>query len=189
MVSACKSDVPGQPSASSSSTSTAAPSSNGHESHTKAPRVASPLEPAKYVESPCTTLTQEQQQEFNVRGPGTPQDVEGDPSCRWEIGSNGDTSISLTFARKLPDGLSHLYALDETGWWKNGYFEPATVSGYPAVYNGISDLRDGGSCGISTAATDTMFFSVDLQARPGNDSCVAAKNVATAVIETIKKGA
>ncbi|MEV6909802.1 DUF3558 domain-containing protein [Amycolatopsis sp. NPDC051071] len=181
-VASCSSEVPGLPSATPSSPGAASPTQ-------KAPSVRQPLNADKFLTAPCTSLDQAQLDKLNSQGTGKPAILNGDPNCSWEFGPNGDTGAGLTYVSSVKNGLSNLYALDETGWWKNGYFEPTAVNEYPAAYNELVDNRVKGDCVLSVAITDALFFTVSVRARAGNDVCTAAKNVASDVIDTIKKGA
>ncbi|MFE0023006.1 DUF3558 domain-containing protein [Amycolatopsis sp. NPDC059021] len=188
VVSSCSTEVPGQagpPASPSSRTDSTAGAPAGK----RAPKVTRPLDAAKYIADPCASLTQAQQGEFRVLEPGERTDINGDPNCRWQLKPDGATSVGVTYAVKVTNGLSNLYALDSTGWWKNGYFTPTTVSDYPAAYNEIADHRTQGDCILSVAISDSLFFSTAVRSRAGDDSCLAAKNAAAAVLDTIKKGA
>ncbi|QWF81799.1 hypothetical protein HUW46_05232 [Amycolatopsis sp. CA-230715] len=71
--------------------------------------------------------------------------------------------------------------------WPDGYFEPTDIVGYPAVFNSPKNERPK-NCGISVGVTDELMFTVFTIEAHEQDACKAAKNVAAAVIETIKAG-
>jgi hypothetical protein len=151
--------------------------------------VQQPLDASTYIGDPCASLTQNQLDNFEVSRSGEVGDQEGAPSCNWAFGPNGETRISVSYLVDAETGLSNLYALNDTGRWDNGYFEPTVVSGYPAAYVDMIDTRSSGDCSLSVGIKEDLMFGVIVQSRPGNDSCKAAENVASAVIETIKQGA
>ncbi len=166
--------------------STTQSESAGEREFTKAPPVQDPLDASKYLKDPCSSLTESQQQEFNVTSSRENSD-DDNSGCRWNVG-DGSTSPGVSYATGIEEGLDRLYALNDTGHWDKGYFEPTEVSGYPAVYVEIVDNRDRGDCNLAVSISDDLFFNSNVLTRAGNDACGAAENVAKAVIETIKAG-
>jgi hypothetical protein len=69
-----------------------------------------------------------------------------------------------------------------------GYFEPTEVSGYPAVFNDLTDQRPNGACNITVGISETLAFRSSFTAGPddGAKSCDLVKRVAAAVITTLK---
>lgn len=183
-ITACDSGVNGQPAPPAGTSNTGAPSSP--KEFTKAPPVTNPLDAAKYLADPCASLTPAQYQAFE-----TEAGEKDDPNaiaCAWKR-NRGETRISVSYLPEVKQGLSGVYAQNDIGFWKDGYFEPTTVSGYPAVYASIIDARPQGKCQLNVGISDTLTFASIVQSRPGSDSCTAAMNVAEKVLETIKKGA
>lgn len=183
-VAACGSPIPGralpEPAAASSTLPSAPPA-------TEVPKVDRPLDAAKYTADPCASLTAAQQGEFNLTSSRINSDEYG-AGCVWNAGS-GATSPAVTYSTAFPDGLSRLYALEDIGWWDGGYFEPTEVNGYPAVYVNLVDQRADGGCSLVVGVNDQLFFESSMRTRPSNDSCLGAKNVAEAILQTIKEGA
>ncbi|MGA6165912.1 DUF3558 domain-containing protein [Amycolatopsis magusensis] len=151
------------------------------------PKVQRPLDASKYLADPCASLTSTQQEAFNVTSSRTNSDKTG-TSCIWNVGS-GSTSPGVTYSTAFTDGLSRLYGLNDIGWWATGYFEPTEVDGYPAVYVSLADLRDEGDCNLVVGINDQLFFESSIRTPPANDACLGAKNVAEAILQTIKEGA
>jgi len=61
------------------------------------------------------------------------------------------------------------------------------VDGYPGVFAGLDDGRAQGSCDIAVGISDTLTFRASEQGgRKGQGSCDRAKQVAAAVIATLK---
>ncbi|GAA4537296.1 DUF3558 domain-containing protein [Amycolatopsis samaneae] len=182
--SSCSSTVEGHP------TPAIGDSSVPDGKNAKAPAVPQPLNVTKYLADPCTSLTQAHYQRLGAKGPGERHDnADGNPDCAWRLGKLGDIQLDVTYFANVPEGLSRLYALKTSGYWEKGYFEPTSVDGYPAVYASIGDWRKDGDCQLNVGASDQLYFFVLVQARPGDDSCTAVRNVASAVLDTIKKGA
>lgn len=183
-VTSCGKEIGGQP---TPAIATSASDPNSGHMFSKAPTVAQPLDVGKYLASPCGSLTALQYQNFDTR-PGVPGDDKMNPNCAWTT-NDGETRISISYMLEVTQGLSGVYAQNDIGFWKDGYFEPATVDGYPAVYASILDSRAKGKCQLNVGVNDNLYFISSVQSRADNDSCTAAINVAKAVIETVKKGA
>ncbi|WP_158880631.1 DUF3558 domain-containing protein [Amycolatopsis anabasis] len=195
VLASCSRENPGKANPSGS----ASPSENGSassqvvpgkddEGRSKAPVVQSPLDGSKFIADPCLSLTQSQLQRFEVSQQGQRSEDQNGVGCRWRFGSEGATSAAVSYLPKVENGLSNLYALNDSGFWRDGYFEPTEVEGYPAVYNSVADQRAQGSCGMAVGINDRLMFSVLISDRPGRDVCKAAGNFATAVVQTIKGG-
>lgn len=156
----------------------------------KAPKVVSPLDAGKYVADPCLSLTSEQTQKFGAKEPGAPNvGATGNKACSWNSGANGDVRIDITYLSSVKTGLSNLYALNESGQWDRGYFEPGEVDGYPSALASVNDARPTGACVQHIGVSDELMVQTSVAAGAGDDSCKAATNVAEAVIDTIKRGA
>jgi hypothetical protein len=177
-----------QTTAGSANPTTVAPSSATgsapSQSSAKAPAVKTPLDASKFVGDPCLTLTQAQQQQFEGTEPGTRTDSDSGVGCAWNFGANGSTGTGVNFVPKVTNGLTRLYEQNSAGFFKKGYFQPAEVEGYPAVYNEVADNRPS-QCGLSVGISDTTYFDVLIQGRTGTDGCKSALTVATAVLHTI----
>ncbi|TQJ04145.1 DUF3558 domain-containing protein [Amycolatopsis cihanbeyliensis] len=187
MLAGCDSGEAGQalPTSGAEVSTTQSEPAGGRE-FTKAPPVQDPLDASKYIQDPCSSLTESQQQEFNVTSSRENSD-EDNSRCRWNIG-DGSTSPGVSYATGIEEGLDRLYALNDTGHWDKGYFEPTEIAGYPAVYVEIVDNRGPGDCNLAVAISDNLFFNSTVRTHGDGDACQAAENVAKAVIETIKAG-
>jgi hypothetical protein len=172
------------PSSASNGPSSAPTDTNG--GSLSAPQVEHPLNADKFIANPCLSLDDSQVQSFKINGPGQ-VDKRIAPGCLWRAGGDSSVSISVTFMTVVKNGLSNLYNQNAAGWYKNGYFEATEISGYPAVLNDSSDRRPAGSCTLAVGITDQLFFNVLIQARAGDDVCIAANNVAVATLKTIKE--
>ncbi|MGW5050465.1 DUF3558 domain-containing protein [Actinokineospora sp. NPDC004072] len=149
-----------------------------------APHVENPLDAAKQLEDPCTSLTSAQLrtlggfQEFS----SDPEDT--DPSCLWK---NEDlVTIAVSYITANKNGLADLYRGQQQGQW--AYWEPTTVSGYPGVFQHASDNRARGYCTISVGVTDELHFSATISRGDKAQACDQIKDVAAAVVDTLKGG-
>lgn len=90
-----------------------------------------PLDATRYINDPCSSLTEPRQQEFNVTSSRDNSNDDG-KACVFSVG-DGSTSLSVAYVTSVDTGLSNLYALHEAVPWP--YFEETDVAGYPAVYS------------------------------------------------------
>lgn len=188
LLAGCDGGEPGTPTATNTDAPTSTPAATPSNAAGKAPRVANPLDASAFVKDPCKSLSDAQQDEFAMDD-GKLDAKASDPICSWRSGPS-KVSIGVWFVAEHADGLSNVYALKNSGYWDKGYFQPAEVSGYTAVFVDTNDGRDEGMCVLSVGVRDELYFTVHVGTNEqGEDGCVAAENVAAAVIETIKGGA
>jgi hypothetical protein len=146
-----------------------------------------PLDVTKYGADPCLSLSPEQRARFGATAPGQSQTSAGLPSCMWRFGSAGAV-LGYVVYDTSPTGLAGLDALHKDRN-PHDYYIPTSIEGYPAAYNAFNGERDIGTCDLSVATSPTAYFTTSISSAPGADGCAAAKNLAAAVIETIRKGA
>src|ERR1043165_903642 len=132
-----------------------------------APRVATPLDATRFLAAPCSVLTPSQLREVMLP-PGTPDtdqpiSIYAGPGCTW---TNSDTPSTVGFGLMTTNlkGLSDTYR--GRARFK-GYFDPTEVDGYPALFNDVGDYRPHGTCGMTTAISDTLTFTVSERGRLG----------------------
>lgn len=155
-----------------------------------APRVTQPLDATKFLSQPCAVLTQAQLDSFGVSRPGEPDTdseiakVSG-PGCLWHARPEVNSTIDMSFVTGNKKGLSDIYR----GRSRFKFFEETTVDGYPAVFNDPSDGRPHGDCNITVGISDTLAFRAREEGGlVGQAVCDRAKQVAAAVIATLKAG-
>jgi hypothetical protein len=171
--------------------STAPSSTPGSTERYGAPPVATSLNATKFLSQPCAALTSPQLQILNLPAQGK-SDTDSavarnaGPSCKW---SNIDTStgIDVQFVTGNKNGLADVYRTHEEGKWK-AYWEETSVAGYPGVFADVTDLRPRGSCNLFVGISDTLAFGIGTTGRLKEQSCDLAKQVAAAVVETLKRG-
>lgn len=173
------------------------PASGGHP---EVPKVANPLNVDPFLGDPCRLVSPEALAGIGAMKPGVP-DVDSPeakeligPSCDWAPQSAGpDFSVAIhTVARdRGGQGLVDLYKNVEGGL--GGFIEKTDVPGYPgypAVYSDRTDNRAGGDCPMTIGVADNLTIAITMHddANPAN-ACPAAQKVATAVLDTLTKGA
>jgi uncharacterized protein DUF3558 len=157
-----------------------------------APAVKVPLDATKYLPQPCTALSAGTLAGLNVSRPGIPDTTSpvaqsSGPSCIWHTDDQPlNKSYDVGFLTGNKNGLADTYRGGKTDF--PGYFEPTDVGGYPAVFNGLTEDRPAGSCNITVGISSTLSFRVGLTADKdtGTRSCDLVKQVAAAVIQTLK---
>lgn len=166
-------------------------SATGSSNRYGAPRVAQPLDATKFLAQPCSALTAQQLSNLNLPAQGkadtdSPIAKNSGPSCEW-INSDTATSVGLSFTTGNKNGLADLYRANKEGKW-TGYWEETTVSSYPGVFHGVTDARAQGSCNLAVGVSESLTFLVDIGGRLKEQSCDFAKQVAAAVVDTLKAG-
>ncbi|HEV8557751.1 MAG TPA: DUF3558 domain-containing protein [Actinophytocola sp.] len=188
--------LPISPSGSGTERSTPPPgSSSGGSSPSEdntygAPRVSHPLDASRFLSRPCEVLTPAQLSALGVSKPGKASTTgaiaeQVGPSCAWTADREVDSTIGVGFVTGNKHGLSDTYRGRPTF----AYFEETTVDGYPAVFEDGVDSRPSGACNITVGISDTLTFGAgEVGGRKGQASCDRAKQVAGAVIVTLKAG-
>jgi hypothetical protein len=154
----------------------------------QAPPVKTPLDASSFEADPCKSLTAAQQQHFGLDG-GRLSDaaVEG-KSCFYSNLDNKSDVVSVTYASKSTNGLSTRYIEYSRGAWD--YWIPVDIDGYPGVtYDAVgSGEHDPGLCSFAVGVKDSLFFWATAPDWNGAAKCATVKNVAAAVLGTIKAG-
>lgn len=159
----------------------------------QAPTVEHPLRPGRYTDEPCALLTSEQMQDFGFASstkPDSRENAAGGMTCSWsDYAHGGVTTISLGWLPDNEAGLGSTYAQRQE-FEQNGYFEPTTVSGYPAVYASKDDDRADGVCVLDVGVNEHVELLTDANTAPDirAKACSMAKSAAAAAIETLQKG-
>jgi Protein of unknown function (DUF3558) len=159
-----------------------------------APRVSVPLDAGRFLSQPCSVLSTAQLSRFNISKPGEP-DTDSQvakasgPGCSWKADGEPFRGLDVSFLTGNKKGLSDIYR----GQKQNdqfAYFEETTVDGYPAVFADGTDGRSQGSCDIKVGISDALAFRAgELSGGSrGPASCDGAKELAAAVIATLKGG-
>jgi hypothetical protein len=172
-------------------TSSSGPTTSGSGNRYGAPPVTNPLDVTKFLPKPCAALTPQQLRDFNLPAQGEPDTDSAiarhtGPSCGW---TNSDTStgIDVHFVTGNKNGLADVYRTHQEGDWK-GYWEVTTVDGYPGVFTFTTDGRPRGSCNLFVGISETLAFAAATDGRLKEKSCDLAKQIAAAVVETLKRG-
>jgi hypothetical protein len=186
LLTACTGDNPPPPAQTTSSSTTSTPP-RPTTIAAKAPSVTDPLSTTvNFVTDPCKMLTEAQQKQFALdQARVSDIAVEGN-SCFFRKNRDVKQAVSVTIAQEETDGLSSRYQEHASGTWS--YWEPTTVDGYPAVGFDVTYGSNPSpeSCNFAIGIKDSLYFWVTADDAPGSANCSAAKDVATAVLATIK---
>lgn len=190
-VSGCTQTGDGTPTSNGTPSPITTPASSGASTGASAssPAVTNPLDVSKFMVDPCASITSTQASNLTISPQGRRVDIQTGQACDWLYGPNLEWDAAVTYI--VPDaknGLQNLYNLEATIGHQGGYFEPTTIDGYPAVYEDVSDGRQNGDCQLSVGVNEQVFFSVLNRGPKNTDLCKGAAKVATAVVETIKRG-
>ncbi|OZM74857.1 hypothetical protein CFN78_01185 [Amycolatopsis antarctica] len=158
----------------------------------RAPVVANPLDATKFLEAPCSLLTEDQAREAGDLSDPRPDvaNAQG-PECEWREPNGGD--LKLSFLTAGAGGLDGLYRSHEVK--PLAYFEPVPdVAGYPGVFNdGAVDRRKRGSCSLSVGVRDDLLLTAvagyDSPSPRYSNPCSAAQEVAEMAVGTMRGSA
>ncbi|TVT39857.1 DUF3558 domain-containing protein [Amycolatopsis rhizosphaerae] len=185
---ACTETKTGSPSV-TTSTGTSSTAEGGG---TTVPKVQHPLPNiAAFAAKPCDLLSSSliAKMGFSDPSPNTGSDGRRGVGCGWidtENARNINISIGMSDGKGF-GGMRNVYAGKGT---LLKFLEPAEdVSGYPAAYGGVQDRRSRGDCSLYFGVTDDIALSADAGGyHNAQDSCAAARQIATAVIATLQGG-
>jgi hypothetical protein len=188
LLAGCSAAASGHPEAADT---TAAPTTTTTNPVAQAPRVAHPLDASAFITAPCDSLSTADltaiDQEFAgpeaVGSPGR-----GFAACGW-ASADGDKAVDIGFETDDTDGLSALYRQHQQAMM--AYWQPTTVSGYPAAFGSQVDARSTGICVINVGISDHLFFFDDFQTSSPTQqpqSCSLATTLATDVLENLQAG-
>jgi hypothetical protein len=169
-----------------SSIPTLAPSSAAASSSSRlAPAVPAALPADQLSSDPCGALSTAQVSQIGLTGAGKASQNSSGPSCVWKSASNDANSVSISPMTANKNGLNDIYA----GKAKDKYFEPTSVSGYPAVYADITDDRSSGYCTLWVGVTDQLAVGVLTIIGAGTNKsnpCPVVERTATAMIKHLQ---
>jgi hypothetical protein len=186
LLTGCSNGVTGHASP-STSTPTSAPSSG---SDPDVPKVAQPLDTARYEQDACAALTKDQLTQLGITTAPKPDPSNLGPGCDW----NAFDEIGFTLdSRLLTSGssLANIYGLQKQGEWS--YFQPvADVSGYPGVLVDDDDPPKN-TCQLLVGVRDDLLYSVQISVSPDasiyGNPCPTLQKVAEMAVSTMKAGA
>ncbi|MBB2933181.1 hypothetical protein FHX82_000201 [Amycolatopsis bartoniae] len=150
-----------------------------------APSVPNPLPTDALVADPCSALSASQVTQIGLTGSGDVTQNDAGSSCTWKSATSSLNSVFVAPLKANKNGLGDIYANKA----KDQYFEPTTISGYPAVYAGISDTRSDGDCSLWVGVTDELAVNVQTQIGSGpnkSNPCPVTERVATAMIQHLQ---
>jgi hypothetical protein len=180
LLAACTGDKPSDPTPTTATTRPSPPPDPARE----APPVQNPLDAVAFEGEPCRSLTDAQQKLFGFDSAKIDHGLEGE-RCLF-LKAKTKQATSVTFASKMTDGLSGRYSEHASGTWN--YWEPTVIDGYPAVaFSTILSGQPGpDGCNLGVGIKDSLYFWVTVDAHDGGNGCAEARDVATAVLSTVK---
>jgi hypothetical protein len=186
----CATEAPGQPVPTTADATSSQPTSSSPTD--KAPPINSPeLDLASYEHRVCDLLTLEQLAPFAIHQPGTPKDGQAGPSCTWNPSkSSQGARVDLDILSKSQGGWEGVY--DRRGRFT--FFEEAgEINGYPAVHRDVASNGTKGICATTVGVRQDLVFDVGvfvngLDSPEYKKACSVSDRVASAVIDTLKKG-
>ncbi|WP_329068611.1 DUF3558 domain-containing protein [Amycolatopsis sp. NBC_01480] len=184
LVGGCSGSTPGTANPAPPGVSQSGPSTSTGSQNVEAPKVSTPLTVDKFLADPCSMLTPTQLSTMQLSQPKADSASSG-IGCGWRFG-DGYTAVSASFLTTVKDGLTNAYRQKGTGYYKDGYFEPTVVSGFPAVLANTADRRDQGQVTMLVGLSDQTEMLVLIQGTPGSNATTAATNVTKAILSTVQ---
>jgi Protein of unknown function (DUF3558) len=189
-VAGCTTEAPGQPLPAPTDKSHVPPTSRRASS---APAISSPeLDLTSYKNRVCDLLTLEQLAPFAINEPGKPKDGSAGPACTWNPpDSSTGARVDLDVLSKTEGGWQGIY--DRRSSFP--FFEDAgEINGYPAVHRDPDGNHSAeGICATTVGVHRDLVFDVGvfvngLDSPEYRKACSVSDRVASAVIDTLKKG-
>jgi hypothetical protein len=161
------------------------------------PKVATPLDAAKFAEDPCGLVPKDLLAQLRFTEPGklrpggaTPEGQSG-PSCGWQIRGDGLSVLVILGTGNRDAGAGGLAGIQAAYERPNSLFkflEPAPdIEGYPALYFDTRDRRPIGNCSMALGIADDLAVSIFAEGYEGQqDSCDVAQRVAAGTVQTLK---
>lgn len=132
------------------------------------PKVKEPLDPAKFLNRPCSLLPNNWAKSEGFKPGEKPEDAISGPSCSWStpVGTQDDEGdiqliIETVNQKRGAGGLQAKYDdFQNYGSSRGGYFELTEVSGYPAAYHDTRDARQDGETQLSVGLSDDLVLTL-----------------------------
>jgi hypothetical protein len=155
-----------------------------------APKVKSPLNLARFQQTPCDSILQDQVEEFlgsNAYFHPNPTATFG-AECNVREPGGDQAGIQIKFNTVNHWGITNIYSKKGTDY---PFFEPLEpIMGYPIAAYDIAQKRPIEQCTVALGTSDqeTIDITVFLgkQYIGKKDPCLASHDVAVAVIDTVK---
>lgn len=154
------------------------------------PPVSDPIQNLDpFEQNPCSLLTKRQADSIGF--PKSEDATEaGQPGCRWH--GNRDSRITIAIQSGEKWSLAGYYQVHANDPDAYGYFEPASITGFPAVFATEFDRRETGSCAMTVALSEqdvlrlvnTLFLGTAQRDNP----CAQLQQTAELAVKTISAG-
>jgi hypothetical protein len=152
------------------------------------------LDASPYVQHLCSALTSSQIRKLIGSKPDNGKHVSVPSTgrgCNWQPASSDaeSNSIAIVWLTKGHGGLEFLYSIRN----ERKYFQPTSVSGFPAVNTSGHDETSSGECVINVGVNNQRYFFAQYQPGPTasnySNPCPEARQAAKYVIQNLKGGA
>ncbi|MFE5505512.1 DUF3558 domain-containing protein [Amycolatopsis japonica] len=153
------------------------------------PKVESPIDLARFKQTPCNALTKLQVGDLLGATPdGEARDGAAGPACTWVAPSTTRPLISVVFSNTQDSGTAKIYAAKGKSYQLVEPLKP--VDGYPLTAYGITDERSVGRCSAALGTSDTETIGIAAEQSEANvgkkDPCDVAREAAIRVLATIR---
>ncbi|MEU5257641.1 DUF3558 domain-containing protein [Amycolatopsis sp. NPDC021455] len=188
LVAGCSTDVTGHATPSTDAATSANPGGDG----LGVPKVAQPIDTARYEKQPCAALTAGQLSQLGITTQPKPDLANKlGPSCEWNAFDQAGFTIGATLLT-VGSSLAKVYKQHDQGQWP--FFKPvADVSGYPGVLLDSLDAQPKGKCQLVVAVRDDLVYSVQGDLDPDStdyaNPCSIVQKAAEMAVSTMKAGA
>lgn len=155
------------------------------------PKVGTPINLARFKQTPCNALAKPQVEELiGASVDGEARDGAAGPACTWVAPSTTRPLVSVVFSNAQDSGTARIYAAKGKSY---KFLEPLeAVDGYPLTAYGIKDERSLGRCSAALGTSDTETIGVAAEQSEANvgkkDPCDVARELAIRVLATIREG-
>ncbi|MFE5565074.1 DUF3558 domain-containing protein [Amycolatopsis japonica] len=188
-VSACSTPNNGTPTPSGGGISPAPSSPASRAPGPEVPKVANPIDLARFRQAPCEALTSTQAQDLiGPKVEATPRNESAGPACVWVTPSTSRPSVNVVIGNGPDGGTAAVYAA-KGGAYK--IVEPREpIEGYPVTAYGVIDRRAEGGCSVALGTSDDQTITVAAEQSERNigkkDPCDAARQAAVSVLATLR---
>ncbi|RSN66224.1 DUF3558 domain-containing protein [Amycolatopsis sp. WAC 04182] len=188
-MSACSTPKDGTPTPSGGGSSTAPSSSAGQAPRPDVPKVAEPIDLARFRAAPCDALTSTQAQDLiGPKVEASPRNESAGPACAWVTPGTARPMINVIFGNAPNGGTAAVYAAKGKAYKLVEPLEP--IEGYPVTAYGVLDRRAEGGCNVALGTSDTETVGVAAEQSERNigtkDPCDAARQAAISVLATLR---
>ncbi|WP_410656706.1 DUF3558 domain-containing protein [Amycolatopsis sp. lyj-112] len=157
-----------------------------------APKVADPIDLARFKQAPCDALTDTQAKE--LLGPQLEtkaREGAAGPACMWSLPSAVRPIVDVLFSNMHDSGTASVYAAKGHAYQLVEPLQP--IDGYPVTaYDTRDERASKGRCSVALGTSDIETIGISLEQSEANigkkDPCAAAREAAIRVLATVRGG-